>query len=85
MFGKDSTKRGIEFQFRAFRANARRQREAFESGLDPQTLNIGASKCENFPVAPSSISFRHYHIPFFSLNELKSDINIHHSNGKVVG
>ncbi|TGO42508.1 hypothetical protein BHYA_0007g00070 [Botrytis hyacinthi] len=56
MFGKDSTKGGIEFQFRAFKANARRQREAFEAGIDPQTLNIGASKCENFPVAPSSIS-----------------------------
>ncbi|APA05665.1 hypothetical protein sscle_01g004350 [Sclerotinia sclerotiorum 1980 UF-70] len=52
MFGKDSTKGGIEFQFRTLRANGARQREAFENGIDPQTLNIGAmnGKCENFPI-----------------------------------
>jgi hypothetical protein len=40
MFGKDSTPQGIGYQFRAIKANAVRQREAFEAGIDPQTLGI---------------------------------------------
>ena len=84
MFGKDSTKGGIEFQFRALKANAHRQREAFKAGIDPQTLKIGADKCENFPVTLCCISFCHWHT-FPNLERPRSDINIHHSNGKVVG
>ncbi|PQE06651.1 hypothetical protein CJF31_00009776 [Rutstroemia sp. NJR-2017a BVV2] len=40
MFGEDSTAQGIGYQFRAIKANAARQREAFEAGIDPQTLGI---------------------------------------------
>jgi hypothetical protein len=40
MFGEDSTVLGIEYQFRAIKANAARQRKAFEAGIDPQTLGI---------------------------------------------
>lgn len=48
MFGRDSTPGGIEFQFRAIKANGRRQRAAFGAGVDPQTLDF-SGKCENFP------------------------------------
>lgn len=40
MFGGDSTAQGIGYQFRAIKANAVRQHEAFEAGIDPQTLAI---------------------------------------------
>ncbi|KAF7944706.1 uncharacterized protein EAE97_005339 [Botrytis byssoidea] len=58
MFGKDSTKGGIEFQFRAFKANARRQREAFEAGIDPQTLNIAMAKWLDDGTTTSSLEHR---------------------------
>lgn len=48
MFGKDSTPGGIAFQFQTIRKNGRRQREAFDAGIDPQTLTFGG-KCENSP------------------------------------
>jgi len=39
MFGKDSTPGGIGFQFRQIKAWAKLQRDAFEAGVDPQTLD----------------------------------------------
>ncbi|KAL2062717.1 hypothetical protein VTL71DRAFT_5789 [Oculimacula yallundae] len=41
-FGKDSTKGGIEFQFRTIKADAKRQKACADSGGDPQTLGIGS-------------------------------------------
>ncbi|RDL36409.1 uncharacterized protein BP5553_05761 [Venustampulla echinocandica] len=43
-FGSDSTKGGIEFQFRTIKADAKRQRECYDAGGDPKTLNIGSGK-----------------------------------------
>lgn len=40
-FGQDSTKGGIEFQFRSIKADAKRQKACYEAGGDPQTLVIG--------------------------------------------
>ncbi|TGO80595.1 hypothetical protein BELL_0004g00210 [Botrytis elliptica] len=58
MFGKDSTKGGIEFQFRALKANAHRQREAFKAGIDPQTLNIATAEKFGDGVTGKAISTR---------------------------
>ncbi|KAK0124026.1 hypothetical protein ONS95_009012 [Cadophora gregata] len=41
-FGKDSTKGGIEFQFRAIKQDAKRQKACADAGGDPQTLGIGS-------------------------------------------
>ncbi|KAG4439123.1 hypothetical protein IFR05_005410 [Cadophora sp. M221] len=41
-FGKDSTKGGIEFQFRSIKADAKRQKACYDAGRDPQTLGIGS-------------------------------------------
>ncbi|EKD13417.1 hypothetical protein MBM_08500 [Drepanopeziza brunnea f. sp. 'multigermtubi' MB_m1] len=41
-FGSDSTGGGIGFQFRAIKHYAKLQKECFDAGLDPLTLNIGA-------------------------------------------
>ncbi len=43
-FGRDSTKGGIEFQFRSIKADAKRQKACYDAGRDPQTLNIGGGK-----------------------------------------
>jgi hypothetical protein len=43
-FGTDTTKGGIEWQLRAIKAHAKRQRDCFNNGGDPQTLSIGADK-----------------------------------------
>lgn len=40
-FGTDCTAGGLGFQMRSFKANAKAQRQAFESGLDPKDLEIG--------------------------------------------
>ncbi|CZT02253.1 uncharacterized protein RCO7_11042 [Rhynchosporium graminicola] len=40
-FGKDSTKGGIEFQFRTIKQDAKRQKACADTGGDPQTLGIG--------------------------------------------
>ncbi|TVY23936.1 hypothetical protein LHYA1_G007406 [Lachnellula hyalina] len=40
-FGTDSTGGGIGFQFRAIKADAKRQRDCIEAGGDPRDLNIG--------------------------------------------
>jgi hypothetical protein len=42
MFGSDSTKGGIEFQFRQIKTNAKAQKNCFGSGGDPMTLGIGS-------------------------------------------
>ncbi|PVH77946.1 hypothetical protein DL98DRAFT_422861, partial [Cadophora sp. DSE1049] len=41
-FGKDSTKGGIEFQFRTIKQDAKRQKACADAGGDPQTLGIGS-------------------------------------------
>ena len=43
-FGTDSTPGGIGFQFRTIKADAKRQRDCFNNGGDPQTLSIGGGK-----------------------------------------
>ncbi|KAM0186464.1 hypothetical protein ACHAPC_004545 [Botrytis cinerea] len=58
MFGKDSTKGGIEFQFRALKANAHRQREAFKAGIDPQTLKIAMAKWLDDGTTASALEHR---------------------------
>ncbi|KAM0160846.1 hypothetical protein ACHAQE_004440 [Botrytis cinerea] len=58
MFGKDSTKGGIEFQFRALKANAHRQREAFKAGIDPQTLKIAMANWLDDGTTASALEHR---------------------------
>ncbi|KAL5315806.1 hypothetical protein ACEPPN_016678 [Leptodophora sp. 'Broadleaf-Isolate-01'] len=41
-FGTDSTKGGIEFQFRTIKADAKRQKACYDAGGDPQALGIGS-------------------------------------------
>jgi hypothetical protein len=43
-FGSDSTGGGIGFQFRAIKADAKRQRDCVDTGGDPKDLNIGSLK-----------------------------------------
>ena len=43
-FGHDSTPGGLEFQFRTFKANAKRQKSCADAGGDPQSLAIGIGK-----------------------------------------
>ncbi|TVY40899.1 hypothetical protein LSUB1_G002346 [Lachnellula subtilissima] len=43
-FGSDSTGGGIGFQFRAIKADAKRQRDCIDAGGDPRDLNIGGGK-----------------------------------------
>ncbi|KAF4613410.1 hypothetical protein G7Y89_g15477 [Cudoniella acicularis] len=43
-FGSDSTPGGIGFQFRAIKADAKRQRDCFHAGGDPKNLTIGGGK-----------------------------------------
>jgi hypothetical protein len=40
-FGSDSTGGGIQFQFRAIKKDAKRQRQCFNSSGDPRELGIG--------------------------------------------
>lgn len=55
-FGHDSTPGGLEFQFRTFKANAKRQKACADAGGDPQSLAIGVGKSNssrlifNFPI-----------------------------------
>lgn len=43
-FGHDSTPGGLEFQFRTFKANAKRQKACADAGGDPQMLCFGSEK-----------------------------------------
>jgi hypothetical protein len=43
-FGSDSTRGGIEFQFRSIKQDAKRQRACADSGGDPKNLGIGAKE-----------------------------------------
>ncbi|TAQ86433.1 hypothetical protein B7494_g5243 [Chlorociboria aeruginascens] len=43
-FGTDSTPGGIQFQFRAIKQDAQRQKAAFDAGTDPKDLVIGGGK-----------------------------------------
>lgn len=52
MFGSDSTKGGVEFQFRTIKADAKRQRDCFEKGADPKDLNIGGGKGISYCLFP---------------------------------
>jgi hypothetical protein len=62
-FGTDSTGGGIEFQFRAIKKDAKRQRAWFDSGGDPKELGIGVpgtGKGQNL----ADISFFAQHVFF---------------------
>ena len=48
-FGSDSTRGGIEFQFRSIKNNAKRQKECFDKGGDPfLDLATGSDKSTKF-------------------------------------
>src|SRR4051812_36322552 len=93
MFGEDSTAQGIGYQFRAIKANAVRQREAFEAGIDPQTLGICSldvqpnrkSSCGLFlfSLAVQSIAVRAL-LLFLSV-DYGLHINSLYSNGELAG
>jgi hypothetical protein len=58
--GTDTTPGGIGFQFRTIKQDAKRQRDAFESGKDPKDLNIGGGKGASnlFTLSISAQTFR---------------------------